>query len=123
MGQIKNIKLHIVTDIKPKQHKRRVPHNYCSSKCEFLKIKMANVQQIVVEDTVDNDTQQPPLVDNDTQEPPPVDPTEALRQSIERIARSLEHASCCEIEQCQTESCVKMKGVIAHSKECERNQN
>ena len=64
---------------------------------------------------IDND---PPAAKKST-----VNAQEARRQSIERCIKSLEHATYCDDKQCQIQSCIKMKKVVSHAKNCKRKNN
>ena len=52
-----------------------------------------------------------------------INPHEARKQSIERCIKSLEHATYCDDKQCQIQSCIKMKKVVSHAKNCKRKNN
>ena len=56
--------------------------------------------------------------DNQTEPQMPKNPHEARKQSIQKCIQSLVHACQCRDVTCKLESCIKMKRVIRHTRDC-----
>ena len=65
------------------------------------------------------------IVEEDNQNEPqmPQNPHEARKQSIEKCIQSLVHACQCRDMTCKIESCIKMKRVIRHTRDCRLRNN
>lgn len=72
---------------------------------------------------IDNDPPSAASNNNPTAKKATINAQEARRQSIERCIKSLEHATYCDDKQCQIQSCIKMKKVVSHAKNCKRKNN
>ena len=65
------------------------------------------------------------IVEEDNQNEPqmPQNPHEARKQSIQKCIQSLVHACQCRDMTCKLQSCIKMKRVIRHTRDCKLRNN
>ena len=65
------------------------------------------------------------IVEDDNQNEPqmPQNPHEARKQSIQKCIQSLVHACQCQDMTCKLQSCIKMKRVIRHTRDCRLRNN
>ena len=65
------------------------------------------------------------IVEEDNQNEPqmPQNPHEARKQSIQKCIQSLVHACQCRDMTCKLQSCIKMKRVIRHTRDCRLRNN
>ena len=61
--------------------------------------------------------------DNQTEPQMPQNPHEARKQSIQKCIQSLVHACQCRDMTCKLQSCIKMKRVIRHTRDCRLRNN
>lgn len=61
--------------------------------------------------------------DNQTEPQIPQNPHEARKQSIQKCIQSLVHACQCRDMTCKLQSCIKMKRVIRHTRDCRLRNN
>ena len=64
-------------------------------------------------------------LEDDSQTEPQVtqNPYEAIKQSIQKCIQSLVHACQCRDMTCKLQSCIKMKRVIRHTRDCRLRNN
>ena len=61
--------------------------------------------------------------DNQTEPRLAQNPHEARKQSIQKYIQSLVHACRCRDMSCELQSCIKMKKVIRHTRDCRKRNN